>query len=101
MRLVSEGQAPMRYVAVFWLACALSMSCGSTARSKRSDWSRVRGELDRTNWTLRECVSGAESRVVMPSTVAAEFLKTESDLKLLPGEVTVVEFEVSPIPTVS
>ena len=101
MRLMSEGQAPTRVVAVFWLLCALSISCGSTARSTRSDWIRVRGELDRASWTLRECGTGTESRVIMPSTVAAEFLKSESDLNLLAGEVTLVEFEVTAIPTVS
>ena len=62
---------------------------------------RVRGELDRKEWTMRLCSTGERVKIVMPSTVAGRYYDMEHALGLSETEPVVFEFEASELASVS
>ncbi len=87
--------------AVFMAACSLAASCSGSPKGNGARTSVVRGELDRSDWTLRDCSSDERIRVVMPSTTAHTFIQKEQELKLTESDEVVVQFEIAPIPASS
>ena len=95
----SEARCCPAPLAIFLVAvAAMTAACSGQAAS---DTTRVRGELDRNEWTLRVCSTGEYVHVVFPSTVYSHYRSFEEQAGVAATDPVVAEFDVVPIASVS
>jgi hypothetical protein len=100
-KLLSRHKRPTALAYVTRIARTVAVvlaAFGTTSCTGHKETTVVRGELDRTEWTLRNCETDEKTRIVMSSNTDFEFGKTEDGLKLGQSEAVVVELEVILIP---
>jgi hypothetical protein len=93
---ISRGAARL-----FVVSFAIALSCVSHITRAAVEITLLRGELDRTEWTVVDCRSDERVRVVFPSNLADRFMRLERELNLKEHEGVLVQLEVAPIPSVS
>ena len=84
---------------IYLCACVVATcACSSRGATKTT---LVRGELDRTHWTLRVCSSGEVVRVIFPSAVFGHYDTLEDQANIGPADPVMADFEVIPVTSTS